>query len=129
MKNVVVRRSSAGLGLFANRDFKKGDAVIEYTGKTISEEEAQRRGGKYLFELNDKWTIDGTTRTNTARYINHSCKPNCFPELTENEKRVFIMAKKNIKCGEELTYNYGKYYFDTFIKPVGCKCASCLKSR
>lgn len=125
MKNVVVKRSSAGLGLFADRTFKKGETVIEYTGEVITDDEAQRRGGKYLFELNNKWTIDGKGRKNTARYINHSCKPNCYPELTRNEKRVFIIAKRQIQSGEELTYNYGKEYVDRFIKPIGCKCASC----
>lgn len=127
MKNVLVKKSSAGLGLYAGRDFKKGEIVIEYVGEVISDEEAQKRGGRYLFELNDKWTIDGKGRANTARYINHSCKSNCYPELTEDEKQVFIIAKKNITKSDELTYNYGKYYFDTIIKPTGCKCSSCLK--
>ena len=79
MNNYVVKKSSAGLGLFAARRFKKGELVIEYTGEIISEAEAQRRGGKYLFELSGEWTIDGKGRANTARYVNHSCKPNCRP--------------------------------------------------
>ena len=117
-----------GLGLFAGKEFKKGDLIIEYIGEKISDEEGDRRGGKYLFELNDDWMIDGTTRKNTARYINHSCRPNCYPELDEAEERVFIYAKRKITPGEELTYNYGKNYFDIEIKPVGCKCAKCLAS-
>lgn len=125
MKDYVVKKSSAGLGLFAGRDYKKGELVIEYVGEVISDALAQQRGGKYLFELNDKWTIDGTTRTNTARYINHSCKSNCRPELTDEEKQVFIYTKRTIKAGEEFTYNYGKYYFDMEIKPYGCRCAAC----
>ncbi|HEY0964428.1 MAG TPA: SET domain-containing protein [Candidatus Paceibacterota bacterium] len=125
MKDYIVKRSSAGLGLFANREYKKGDRIIEYIGETVTEEEANRRGGKYLFELNDNFTIDGKGRHNTARYINHSCKPNAYPELTEDEKQVFIFAKKTIKPGEEITYNYGKFYFDMEIKPHGCRCASC----
>lgn len=127
MKSVLVKKSSAGLGLYAARDFKKGEVVIEYVGVIISEEVAQKRGGRYLFELNDKCTIDGKGRDNIARYINHSCKPNCYPELTDDEKQVFIITKKNISKGDELTYNYGRYYFDTIIKPVGCRCSSCLK--
>jgi SET domain-containing protein len=127
MKSFVVKRSSAGLGLFAIREFKKGERIIEYTGETITEEEANSRGGKYLFELNDKWTIDGKDRKNIARYINHSCKPNCYPELSENEKRVFIYAKRKIEPDEELTYNYGKFYFDMEIKPLGCRCTACQK--
>jgi SET domain-containing protein len=125
MKNFLVKRSSAGLGLFANKEFTKGERVIEYTGETITEDEANRRGGKYLFELNDNWTIDGKDRDNVARYINHSCKPNCYPELSEDEKQVFIFTKRAIKVGEELTYNYGKFYFDKEIKPHGCRCVAC----
>jgi hypothetical protein len=124
-EKVVVKRSSAGLGLFAAAPFKKGDLVIEYTGETITEDEANRRGGKYLFELNNNFTVDGKGRRNIARYINHSCRPNCYPELNEEETRVFIYAKKKIAPGEELTYNYGKYYFDQMIKPAGCKCEKC----
>ena len=126
-EQLTVKRSSAGLGLFTKTELKRGNEVIEYTGEIISEMEANRRGGKYLFELNDKKTIDGKGRSNLARYINHSCKPNCFPELNGTETRVFIFAKKNIKAGEEITYNYGKTYFNEIIKPHGCRCATCLK--
>jgi SET domain-containing protein len=94
----------------------------------VSEAEANRRGGKYLFELNDKKTIDGKARVNIARYINHSCKPNCFPELNIAETRVFIFSKRNIKAGEEITYDYGKTYFNDIIKPHGCKCLACLEN-
>lgn len=125
MKDYAVKKSSAGLGLFAGRDYKRDELVIEYTGEVISEAEAQRRGGQYLFELNGDWTTDGKGRENTARYINHSCKPNCRPELTDDEKQVFIYAKRPIKKGEEFTYNYGKYFFDMIIKVKGCKCAAC----
>ena len=126
MKDYLVKRSSAGLGLFANRDYKKDEEIIEYLGETISSDEANERGGKYLFELNDSWTIDGKDRSNTARYVNHSCKPNCYAELSADEKQVFIKAKRAIKKGEEFTFHYGTYYFKTEIKPVGCRCASCL---
>lgn len=125
-RNVVVKRSQAGLGLFAGTSFTKGELVIEYTGERISEAEANRRGGKYLFELNDDWTIDGKGRDNLARYINHSCRPNCEPELHEDETRVFIYAKKNIAPGEELTYDYGTDYFKRVIIPLGCRCQKCL---
>lgn len=129
MKDFVVKRSSAGLGLFANRPFKKGELVIEYKGEVITDAEAQRRGGRYLFELNDAWTIDGKGRDNTARYINHACKPNCYPELTDDETQVFIYAKRAIEPGEEFTYNYGKYYFDVMFGKDGCRCESCTKRR
>jgi SET domain-containing protein len=125
IKKVVVKRSSAGLGLFAAAPFNKGELVIEYIGEVVSDAEAQRRGGKYLFELNDNWTIDGKGRQNIARYINHSCKPNCEPQLSDDEKQVFIYTKRKISPGEELTYNYGTDYFKRVIKPSGCRCVKC----
>lgn len=124
-----VRRSSAGLGLFTTQPITKGEMVIEYTGEKITEAEANRRGGKYLFELNDNWTIDGKGRENKARYLNHSCRPNCYPELDENEEHIFIFAKRNIKAGEELTYDYGKMYFDDLIGKDGCGCEKCAEKR
>lgn len=127
--NLIVKKSSSGLGLYTLAALKKGDLVIEYTGEKITEAEANRRGGKYLFELNDNWTIDGKGRDNLARYLNHSCKPNCYPELDDAEEHIYIYAKKNIKPGEELTYNYGKMYFDEIIKKDGCKCQACQKEK
>ena len=129
MKDFVVKRSSAGLGLYASRPYKKGELVIEYTGEKISEAEAQRRGGRYLFELNDDWTLDGKERKHSARYINHSCAPNCRPELTDDEAQVYIYAKRTIKAGEEFTYNYGKYYFDIMFGKDGCRCVRCVERR
>ena len=128
-ENVQTKKSQSGLGLFARRDFKKGELIIEYTGEKITEAEANRRGGKYLIELNDNWTIDGKGRDNLARYINHSCKPNAYPELDDKEEHIYIYAKKNIKPGEELTYNYGKMYFNELIGKDNCKCVECLKKR
>ncbi|MCF7831312.1 MAG: SET domain-containing protein [Candidatus Pacebacteria bacterium] len=124
-KKIAVKRSSAGLGLFAIQDFKKGELVIEYTGDRITDAEAQKRGGKYLFQVNDNLTIDGTKRHNTGRYMNHACKPNAEAEHDEETDRIYIRAKKPIKSGEEITYHYGKDYFKRMIQPVGCKCASC----
>ncbi len=126
-ENVQTKKSQSGLGLFARRDFKKGEMIIEYTGEKITEEEANKRGGKYLFELNNEWTIDGKGRDNLARYINHSCKPNSYPELDDEEEHIYIYAKRNIKSGEELTYNYGKFYFNELIGKDNCKCTACLE--
>lgn len=117
---VRVGRSSAGLGLFATRAYKKGDRIIEYFGRTISPAEEYSSNSKYLFEVNKRKTIDGTTRKNFARYINHSCKPNCEPEIEKG--RIYIDAIKGIKLGDEFTYDYGKEYVDEHIKPFGCRC-------
>jgi uncharacterized protein len=123
--SVIVKRSSAGLGLFANTEFKKGDFIIEYTGENISHDEADRRGGKYLFILSDTIVIDGKGRENTARYINHSCKPNAEAETDEDKGVVRISAKKKILPGEEISYDYGKDYVNEYIKPHGCRCRTC----
>lgn len=124
-----VKRSAAGLGLFAQEAIKKGSKVIEYIGDKITAAEADKRGGKYLFEINSKWTIDGTNRKNIARYVNHACgsAANCEAEIRSG--RIFILAKKNIQPGDELTYDYGKEYFDEHIKPLGCRCVGCAAKR
>jgi len=124
-EGVVVKRSSAGLGLFAMRPFKKGERVIEYFGRTITKAEEYASRSKYLFQISSRKTIDGTTRANTARYINHSCRPNCESEIERGH--VYINAIRNIKIGEEFSYDYGKEYVDEHIKPYGCRCVKCKK--
>lgn len=126
-KKLKVKRSSAGLGLFTDEPIKKGEFVIEYIGKMLTREQADRKGGKYLFEVSSRRTVDGSGRDNTARYINHSCKPNC--EVDIKKGRIFIYAIKNIKVGDELSYDYGKEYVDEYIKPYGCKCKKCFKKK
>ena len=119
-----VGRSETGLGLFATEVIEKGTFIIEYIGLRISSEKvSRRRNTRYLFEINSCWTIDGSPRWNTARYINHSCRPNAKAGVSRG--RISIKAIKRIKPRDEITYNYGKCYFDTFIKPTGCKCLSC----
>ena len=123
---LIVKRSAAGLGLFAEEDIPRGAFLIEYWGDKVTDDEANRRGGKYLFTLDNGYTIDGKTRANTARYINHACKPNAEPVL--HGERVYISTRKKIKQGEEITYDYGKEYFNEYIKPHGCRCAHCQKN-
>ena len=122
-----VKRSSAGLGLYAGEAIPKGKCIIEYVGRTISKEEEYTSRSQYLFEVNKNKTIDGTARTNTARYINHSHRPNCEVEIHKGQ--VFIFSRRNIKEGEELSYDYGKEFFDEHIKPKGCKCVKCLENK
>ena len=124
---VVVKRSSAGLGLFAGEDIKKGTCIIEYIGRQIKGQEEYTSNSKYLFEVNARMTIDGRDRSNTARYINHSCRPNC--ETETYKRRVYIFAYKNIKAGGELTYDYGKEYWGEHIKPIGCRCVKCQEKK
>lgn len=123
--NLKVKKAATGLGLFTMEPIAKGTKIIEYTGEKITVDEANRRGGMYLFELNSKWLIDGKTRDNTARYINHACKSAANCEIDIKAGHIWVIARKNIKEGEELSYDYGKEMFDTYIKPHGCKCARC----
>ncbi|WP_457093568.1 SET domain-containing protein [Microvirga sp. P5_D2] len=119
-----VGRSVTGLGLFATDLIEKGKFIIEYVGPKITNGEVQRRrNARYLFEVNSRWTIDGSPRWNTARYINHSCRPNAKAVVSRG--RIRIMATRRIKPGDEITYSYGKDYFETFIRPWGCKCLAC----
>lgn len=123
-----VRRSSAGLGLFAAEPIKRGTWIIEYVGKILRGKEVTvHPANKYLFETSRVRMIDGSMRSNIARYINHSCKPNCEPEIFHG--RVFIRAIKRIEAGEELTYDYGKEYINEYIKPHGCRCIPCKDKR
>ena len=121
-----VARSTTGLGLFATRPNKRGAYNATYRGPLISTEEADRRerlGAKYMFELNSRWTIDGSPRWNVARYMNHSCWPNAKP-ITRKGRIVFV-ALRLIAPGEEITYNYGPEYFEYFLQNEGCRCAAC----
>ena len=122
--SLIVRRSaSSGLGLFTKDRIKRGEFIIEYYGPILSKKEADEKAGKYLFEINSKKTIDGSPRYNTARYINHSCKPNCKTRVVKG--KIYIYAKHNIKENEELSYDYGKEYMNGFIKANGCRCQKC----
>src|SRR5262249_25074898 len=98
----------AGQGLFAEQDIKQGTKIIRYIGEKITQEESDRRlaaGNVYIFGLNGRYAIDGSTRKNIARYINHACEPNCQTEQFGNT--IWLVAIKDIDAGEELTYNYG----------------------
>jgi hypothetical protein len=118
-----IGRAKSGLGLFATKPIKKGAFIIQYWGRRLRNNDADELETKYLFELNSRWTIDGSPRRNIARYINHSCRPNAETDVVKG--KVLITAYRNIQQGDEITYDYGKDYFNTFIKPHGCRCAKC----
>ena len=125
-----VGRSRTGLGLFATKPIKKGSKIIRYFGPLLdSRKKKDDIENKYLFELNGRWTIDGSVRENIARYINHACKPNAESDVRPRKRKVFIRAIKNIEPGEEISYDYGTDYFKAYLKPIGCKCAACEKKR
>jgi len=112
-KYFKLRRSSIqGRGAFATRPIKRGTRIIEYTGERISHEEADRRyddGGMgrhhtFLFSIDKQTVIDAAVDGNDARFINHSCAPNC--EAIDERKHIYIEAIRDIAPGEELTYDY-----------------------
>ncbi len=119
----AVKRAATGLGLFALQPISPDERIIEYTGPVLSHEEADEKGGKYLMTIDKKYVIDGTPRSNTARYINHSCRPNA--KAYTSGVRVWIWSLRAIKAGEEITYDYGSEYFDDHIRPKGCRCVKC----
>jgi uncharacterized protein len=122
-------------GVFAKVGIPKGTKIIQYKGERISKAEGDKRveiqsktaensedkGQTYIFELNDDYDIDGDVPDNDAKYINHSCDPNCDFEIEEDE--IWIYAKRDIKAGEELSYNYG-FDFDEKYHENPCRCNS-----
>jgi hypothetical protein len=126
-----VGRSRTGLGLFATKPIKKGTKIIRYFGPLLDcrKKKDDAIENKYLFELNNRWTIDGSVRKNIARYINHACKPNAESDVSPRKRKVVIRAIKNIEPGEEINYDYGTDYFKAYLKPIGCKCDACEKKR
>ncbi len=119
-KRIEVRNSTIhGSGVFAIAPIKKGARIIEYQGRRMTQKESDRvyggtsdSGHTFLFTVNDYYVIDGNIKGNAARWINHGCRPNCESETEEDEtgrpdkERVFINAIRDIKAGEELTYDY-----------------------
>ena len=108
-----IRKSGIqGCGVFATQRLRPGRKIIEYTGDRITNDEADRRYDEarmtrhhtFLFTLDKRTVIDGRSKTNDARYINHSCAPNC--EAVIEEKRIWIYALRNIQPGTELGYDY-----------------------
>ena len=126
-RNIRVGRSLAGLGLFARAPIKKGQYIARYSGRKIDTDTADDLNNKYLFEINTRWTIDGSSRRNRARYINHACRPNA--EVYFVKHVIKVRALKNIKAGDEITYHYGRNYFEAFIKDAGCRCQACARKK
>ena len=125
-----IGRARTGLGLFATRPIKKKTRLVEYKGPILDAEEsdrAERRGNRYLYEVSKNRTIDGTPRSNVARYANHSCNPNA--ESITWRGRVFIKTIKDIKPGEEIVYDYGTDYLKNVIGRSNCQCSRCRKRR
>ena len=128
MKLYKIRKSNIDKrGLYASTDIKEGRKIIDYVGKIISKKESEKNSkfdnkkDIYLFNLNNRYDLDGDFKYNTARLINHSCNPNC--EVFGTGLKVWVYAIRDIKKGEELTYDYG-FGFDEDYKDFPCRCMS-----
>ncbi len=130
-----LRRSAiAGLGAFAIRDIPKGTRIIEYTGERISSAEADRRYDDdtmeqhhtFLFIVSSRTVVDAAVNGNAARFINHSCDPNC--ETFVERGRIWIYSMKRIPKGAELTYDYqyddDPEYTEKDLRFYACRCGS-----
>lgn len=132
---IKVRTSKIhGNGVFAARKIPAGTRIIEYKGERITQREADRRNGKnkenpfhtFFFSLESGKLIDGGADGNDARWINHSCAPNC--EAQEEDGKVFIYALRDLRRGEELNYDYGLIVEERHTRAVkkayACRCGS-----
>lgn len=132
---IKVRHSRIhGNGVFAARKIPAGERIIEYRGKRITEKQAEKRFGQdpnnpfhtFFFSLDSGKLIDGGDEGNDARWINHSCEPNC--EAQEEKGRVYIHALRDIRRGEELSYDYGLIIDERLTKAIreayACRCGT-----
>ena len=116
-----------GLGGFAKLAIGKGTRIVEYVGERISKSESLRRceqNNEYIFALNEEQDLDGNVVWNPARYLNHSCAPNCEAELEDG--RIWIVATRDIRAGEEITFNYGYDLVDYRDYPCRCGAPNCV---
>ena len=134
-RRIQVRKSGVhGKGVFALQNIPEGETLIEYVGEIISWKEAQRRhpwnpedpNHTFYFHVDDERVIDGKVNGNSAKWINHSCAPNC--EADEQNGRIFIKALRNIKAGEEPNYDYGliidEEYTPKLLAEFPCWCGA-----
>ena len=125
-----------GYGIIASENIDKNTKIIQYIGDKVTKKEGDKRsairirkyinkkneGSVYIFELNKKYDIDGSPLYNKARYINHSCRPNCEVDIIKNE--IWVISIKNIKKGDELNYDYGYPFDKDDYSDHICKCGS-----
>jgi hypothetical protein len=132
VSSVIEKRRSGihGWGVFATRRIPKNKRIIDYAGEKIPTRVSSKREVKYLqrghiwcFRINSRWVRDAAVGGNVARYINHSCKPNCWVEIAGDV--IWIRASRTIKKGEELTYDYAT----DGAKIISCKCRPGCQTR
>jgi len=129
LKAIEIRRSRIhGRGLFARRDIPAVTRLIQYVGRRIPKEYSDQlclKQNAYIFRLNEHEDVDGKVSWNPARFINHSCEPNCDSELDDRD-RIWVISRREIVRGEELTWNYGYDLTDFMNFPCSCGAPSCL---
>lgn len=116
-----------GFGGFARRDVPKGTRIIEYVGEVIDKQESVRRcaaNNEFIFSLDEERDLDGSVPWNPARFLNHSCAPNCDAEVLEG--RIWVISNRDISAGEELTFNYGFDLEDYRDYPCSCGAPQCV---
>ena len=116
-----------GTGGFARVDLPAGMRVIEYVGERIDKRESLARcmrGESCIFHLDEQWNLDGNVDWNPARFLNHSCVPNCEAELIDG--RIWIVTSRPVASGEELTFNYGYDLPDYHEHPCRCGAPGCV---
>ena len=127
-KYLVFKKSNIhNLGAYAARDIRKGTRIIEYIGQPITKKKAAAElqdGNGYVFTINKFFDIDGSVRWNPARYINHGCDANAESDVIED--RVWILATRTIRKGEEVLYNYNYDLVDAFDNPCRCGAENCV---
>lgn len=112
--NKYIEQRASGIhhrGIYARTDIPEDTLIIEYLGEKLTQKQADKRAESekkadvYFFQLNSRYTLDGDIDNNPAKFINHSCEPNCYSDVKKGH--IYIYAQRDIKKGEELTYDYG----------------------
>jgi SET domain-containing protein len=121
-----------GFGVFALETINKNKRIVDYAGELISNKESERREERYLekgciwvFRVNRNWSRDAAIGGNVARFINHSCRPNCWIEVDGKTRTIWVRAAKQIRKGQELTYDYNT----EGDKVIACKCRPGCKTK
>jgi len=121
-----------GYGVFALETINKNKRIIDYAGELISNKQSERREDRYLakgciwvFRVNRNWSRDANVDGNVARFINHSCKPNCWIEVDAKTRTIWVRAAKAIRKGQELTYDYNT----EGDKVIACRCRPGCKTK
>lgn len=123
----ILPSSIHGMGGYAAQEIARGTRVLEYLGGRITKSESLRRcreNNQYIFGLNEQEDLDGNVEWNPARFLNHSCSPNC--EALVEAGRIWLVALRDIPTGEELTFNYGYDLVDYLDYPCRCGAAICV---